>query len=186
MSIMTRLVRVFKADIHSVIDRLEDKSHLLKQCFRDMEEALVQKESRLKKMITSRDQIKREEEKYLHEIEKLEQDMIAAIHKDKNDIARLLIKNVKSLTVHREELEDHLEILEYRITQSQDCIAEQRLRYKQLHLRAKEYFRRKEHEQWNKTLFPVLPSGIIQQPSEEEVELELVQLKEAIKGGVYQ
>ena len=31
MSIMTRFVRIFKADIHGVMDQLEDKGLLLKQ-----------------------------------------------------------------------------------------------------------------------------------------------------------
>ena len=186
MSIMTRLIKLFKADIHSVLDQLENKDVLLKQCLRDMEDALEQKELRLKKMLTSRDQIQREEEHYIHEIEQLEQDVIAAIHKKKDGIARLLITQIKSLTLHREEVENHLEMLGERITQLQNCLAEQWLRYKQLCLRAEEFFRRKDHEKWQKTLLPLLPSSIIQESSEEEIELELLQRKEALKGGVYQ
>jgi len=167
-----------------MIDRFEDKRVLLKQYFRDMEDALEQKEASLKKLRASRDQIQREEQKYTHEIGNLEQELMAAIHKDKDGIARLLIKKMKSLTSHREELGNYLEILEYRISQLENCIAEQRLRYKQLRLRAEEYFRREAHEKWTKTPFPVLPFSSIREPSEEEVELELLQLKETLKEGV--
>jgi phage shock protein A len=184
MRIITRLIQLFKADIHSVIDRLEDKRVLLKQYFRDMEDALEQKEAQLKKLRASRTQIQREEEKYTHEIETLEKELKIAIHKNKDDIARLLIKKIKSLSSHREELRNYLEILKYRISQLENCIAEQRLRYKQLRLRAEEYFRKEAHEKWTKIPLPVLPFSSIREPSEEEVELELLQLKETIKEGV--
>ncbi len=186
MSIMTRLIRLFKADIHSIIDHLEDKRLLLKQYFRDMEDALEQKEVRLKRLKASRNKIKHEEEKYIHEIGNLEQELMTAIHKDEDNIARLLIKKLKSLTSHREELRNYLEILEYRISQLENCIAEQQLRYKQLRLRAEEYLRGEIHEKWTKIPFPMLPFNSIQEPSEEEVELELLQRKEALKGGVCQ
>lgn len=181
MRIITRLIRLFKADIHSIIDRLEDKRVLLKQYFRDMEDALKEKEARLKKLNASRNQMQREEEKCSHEIENLEQELMTAIHKGKDDIARLLIRKMKSLSSHREELRSYLEILEYRISQLENCIAEQRLRYKQLRLRAEEYLRKETHEKWTKISLPVLPFSSIRDPSEEEIELELLQHKETIK-----
>ena len=51
MGIMTRVVKIFKADIHGVMDQLEDPSLLLKQHLRDMEEALNEKEVKLKKVL---------------------------------------------------------------------------------------------------------------------------------------
>jgi phage shock protein A len=149
-----------------------------------MEDALEQKEAQLKKLRASRTQIQREEEKYIHEIGTLEQELKTAIHKDKDEIARLLIRKMKSLSSHREELRNYLEILEYRVSQLENCIAEQRLRYKQLCLRAEEYFRKETHEKWAKIPFPVLPFSSIREPSEEEIELKLLQLKETIKEGV--
>jgi len=40
MGITTRLVRIFKADLHGVMDQLEDQGLLLKQHLRDMQAAL--------------------------------------------------------------------------------------------------------------------------------------------------
>ena len=50
MRIVTRIIRIFKADIHGVIDQLEDQDLLLKQYLRDMEEALHQKEAKLQNL----------------------------------------------------------------------------------------------------------------------------------------
>ena len=98
MSIMTRFIRLCKADIHGVMDHLEDKDLLLKQYLRDMEQGLGRKESSLEEMISSRARAQREFERYTRECEKLDRDIEAAIAKDMDDIARSLIKklNVKA------------------------------------------------------------------------------------------
>jgi phage shock protein A len=48
MGILTRIVRICKADIHGVMDHIEDQGLLLKQHLRDMEKALSEKEAGLK------------------------------------------------------------------------------------------------------------------------------------------
>jgi hypothetical protein len=43
MAILARIIRLFKADIHGVMDQIEDQGLLLKQHLRDMEDSLVQR-----------------------------------------------------------------------------------------------------------------------------------------------
>ena len=186
MSIMTRFVSLCKADIHSAIDQLEDKGQLLKQYLRDMEEALDHKELQLKNLIASQEQLTREERHDIHEIEKLEQDVIAAIQKEQDGIARILLQQKNALTHHREEVGHQRAILEERIEQSRACLTDQRFRYQQIRLRVKAYLCRADHEKWDNMLFPALPSPTIQKPSEEEIDLELLQYKEILQGGISQ
>ena len=94
MEITTRLVRIFKADIHGVMDQLEDKRLLLKQYLRDMEDALSEKETCLRKVTAARTLAQQESENYGLKMEKLEQDLTVALKKDRDDIARLLIKKI--------------------------------------------------------------------------------------------
>ena len=183
MSIMTRLMRLCKADIHGVMDQLEDKGLLLKQYLRDMEEELAQKEARLRKLVVSRDKLQQDKDKYSEECARLNQDIESAIKKDKDDIARLLIKKIKPMATHRDEIARHIENLGREITQLHGLIEEQRLQYEQLELRAKEYFHMEEREKWEKTISTTVPSTPSGEPSEEEVELELLKRKEAIEGG---
>ena len=98
MAILTRIFRLFKADIHGVMDQIEDQGLLLKQHLRDMEESLVQKEAKLKQMCFARDQAQQDYEKGIKESNNLEQDLEVAIRKDRDDIARMLIKKLKPLT----------------------------------------------------------------------------------------
>ncbi len=183
MAIMTRFVRLCKADIHGVMDQLEDKGLVLKQYLRDMEQEIDRKEGMIKKMVASRDQAQQECEKYTREIEKLEQDLSVAIEKDKDDIARVLIRKLKPLVYHRDELGRHMEALDHEVTQLGKCIEGQRLQYEQLQLRCTEYFQAVEREAWDKAMSDIVPHRFSREPSEEEVELELLQRKESIKGG---
>jgi phage shock protein A len=183
MGIMTRFMRLCKADIHGVMDQLEDKGLLLKQYLRDMEEELGQKEARLRKLVVSRDKLQQDCDKYSGECKKLDADIESALKKGKDDIARLLIKKIKPMTSHRDELTRHIQNLSREITQFHGLIEEQRLQYEQLELRAKEYFHREEREKWEQTIATTIPSVPSREPSEEEVELELLKRKEAAKGG---
>jgi phage shock protein A len=186
MGIMTRFMRLCKADIHGVMDQLEDKGLLLKQYLRDMEEELGQKEARLRKLVVSRDKLQQDCDKYSGECKKLDADIESALKKNKDDIARLLIKKLKPMATHRDELVRHIENLGREITQFHGVIEEQRLQYEQLELRAKEYFHREEREKWEKTIATTIPSSPSREPNEEEVELELLKRKEAVKGGEQQ
>ena len=185
MGMMTRFVRMWKADIHGVMDQLEDKELILKQSLRDMEEELERKKAGLRKMIASRDEFVRELDKKLHECDKLEQDLQIAVAKEKDDIARLLIKKVKPLKNHSESIQHHIEEMERDIDQYRRCIEEQRLQYEQFHLRADQYFHKAQRRQWENDVPSEFFQGSTAEPTEEEIELELLRRKEAIqaKGG---
>lgn len=181
MTIMTRFMRLCRADIHGVMDQLEDKGLVLKQVLRDMEKELDQKEARLSKMAASREQVQRDCERHAGETRKLEQDLTVAIERDKDDIARVLIRKLKPLQRHQEELESHREALEQEIAESQNALQAQRIQHEQLRLRSAEYFRGLERRQWEKTVSAVMPRAVPREPSEEEIEIELLQRKEAFK-----
>ncbi len=183
MSILTRVTRICRADIHGVMDQLEDRGLLLNQYLREMETELERKETRLEQIMASREQAQQEYLANTREREKVEQDLAMAIEKDKDDIARFLIKKLKPLTHHQEELSSHIEALDREITQFRQTVEEQRFQYEQLQLKSREYFHKTERQQWEQTLSPVIPGGYSQELSEEEVELELLRRKESIKGG---
>ncbi len=183
MAIMTRFIRLCKADVHGVMDELEDKGLLLKQHLREMEEALERKEARLKAMTGYREQAQRQLDRHEREIQKMEQDVTLALQKDKEDIARFLIKKLKPLRSHCDELRQHMDGLDKEMAQLQGCVEEQRRLYEQIQLRAASFLQKEERQQWDEALSIVLPMRPSKEPSEEEVELELLARKEALKGG---
>lgn len=181
MGMMTRFIRMWKADIHGVMDQLEDKGLLLKQSLRDMEEELERKEARFRKMTAARNRLAGEHEKCGRECEKLEQDLAVALKKNRDDIARMLIKKLKTLSSHREALQNHIKTMEDDIIQFRGRVEEQRLQYERFHLRSEEYFHRAERRQWEEATAAVFPYAEAPEPSAEEIELELLRRKESIQ-----
>ena len=183
MAILTRIFRLFKADIHGVMDQIEDQGLLLKQHLRDMEEALIQKEAKLKQMCFAKDQARQDYEKGKNESNNLEQDLGVAIRKDRDDIARMLIKKLKPLAHIQSERCSHIDRLNHEIEQFREDIELQRLQFDQLRQQAANFFHRTEKQNEDHG-WPAMQAGFgVHDLSDEEVELELLQRKEALKGG---
>lgn len=180
MGIMSRFIRLCRADIHGVMDHLEDKGLLLKQHLRDMEEAVESKDNEYKQLAAALDQAGREYEKYSLECEKLDEDITAALEKDKDNIARLLIKKRKPLSSLKDELERHMKSLQRDMAALDKIIIEQRAACEELKLRSREYFLGLEQNKRRTAEFPYLNS---RETPDEEVELELLQRKEALREG---
>jgi phage shock protein A len=183
MAILTRIFQQFKADIHGVMDQIEDQGLLLKQHLRDMEDSLAQKETQLKRIENARDQAQQEFQKGKKETDSLESDLEVAIKKDRDDIARMLIKKLKPLSRIQTERYNHIDLLNHEIAQFKENIEQQRLQYETLKQKATAYFHRTEKQGWQEP-WAATPSDFnVHELSEEEIELELLQRKEAVKGG---
>lgn len=183
MSIMTRIIRLWKADIHGVMDQFEDKSLLMNQYLRDMEEALEENQAQLKHKIDSRSQIRADYEKYSTEVEKIEKDLEAAIEKDKDDIAKFLIKKLRPVKNYQDDLERHARNLDKEIVQMRETLEEQKLQYDRLRLKAKEHFKNMKNDVWNRSSYAFEPDPGYREMCEEEIEMELLRRREALKGG---
>lgn len=183
MALFTRIVRLFKADLHGIMDQIENRELLLKQHLRDMQASLTQKEAKLKQICRVRDQVRQDYEKGEKERDRLEVDLEIALKNDKDDIGRMLIKKLKPLAGIQADRRRHIDQLTYEIKQFRENIEQQRLQYEQLHQKATEYFHRSEQQRWE-DMGPVAQPGFaLHDLSEEEIELELLQRKEVIKGG---
>jgi phage shock protein A len=179
MGIMTRVVKIFRADIHGVMDQLEDQGLLLKQHLRDMEDALNAGEARLQKKIAARKQAQLEHDKFRQQTEALEHDLAVAVKKNKDDIARMLIKKVKPLDDLRKDIAQQIKTLDEEITALKDHLDQQHLKYAQIKHRAVEYCHLSRSQARQKDLSDV-PAGTGSELSEQEIELELLKRKEAL------
>lgn len=59
MTLMTRFSRLFRADLHAVLDRLEEPDVLLRQALREMEQSLIDGRRQLKALELERQQLLR-------------------------------------------------------------------------------------------------------------------------------
>ncbi len=183
MGLLTRMIRLCKADLHGVMDQIESQELLLKQNLRDMQTSLMQKEAQLKHICRARDQARQDYEKAERKRIGLETNLEIALKNDKDDIGRMLIKKLKPLTAIQSDRHQYIDRLSQDIKQLREHIGQQRLQHETLQQKATEYFHRAEQQRWEESA-PITPSGFGgHDVSAEEIELELLQRKEAIKGG---
>ncbi|MBC2715399.1 MAG: hypothetical protein HF978_08830 [Desulfobacteraceae bacterium] len=184
MGIMTRFTRLCKADIHGVMDQIESKELILKQCLREMEESLGKKQKKLNQLKTALDQVRNETLQLKREIEKNEQDLVIAIEKEKDDIARLLIKKRMKTDQHMDASARHAESIEKQIRMLTENIEAQKHQYAEMQLRSEIWLQSAEHRKWEENTSRIIPQNGWNSISDEEVELELIKRKEIITGGI--
>ena len=181
MAIIARIVNIFKADIHGVMDQLEDRGLLLKQHLRDMEAALNRKEAKLRKMTALHSQGRKDLAGYRQQWEALEHDLTVAVRKNKDDIARMLIRKMKPLEKLSDELTRHLKALDREMISFKNHLQRQRLRYEQLKYRSTEYLHKTQMQHWDKEVIDPVSDEGYEGPADQEIELELLKRKEALE-----
>ena len=183
MAILSRMMRLFKADVHGVMDQLEDKGLLLKQYLREMKASLKDKEGRLSRIEQAIRQAENDLDQRKEEVQKLENDLDLAVRKEKDDIARMLIRRRRSLQGSCEQLKHQIETLTQENSRLSETVARQRLQYDRLKVKVATFRQQSRPEGFEDV---ITAEGLFQAwraPTEEEIELELLQRKEAMQQG---
>jgi phage shock protein A len=180
MAILARIIKIFKADIHGVMDHLEDRGLLLKQHLRDMEDALYHKADNLAKIRAFRNQGQKDLAGYKQQMDALEHDLTVAVRKKRDDIARMLIRKIKPLENLIAELACQLRTWDDEMLEVNNQLQRQRQKYAQFKYRIAQYRQKTPMQQWEKdAISPVSDNGY-GQPTDQEVDLELMKRKEAL------
>ena len=183
MGVLSRMLRLCKADLHGVMDQLEDKSLLLKQYLREMETSLKQKETRLEQLDQTCGQIRRDLEQRDRESQNLEKDLDLAVRKQKDEIARMLIRKRRTIQGGCAQLQRQLELMTEEKGRIAETLEQQRLEYDRLKVKTAAFCRQAEQQAFETPTAAVDAAFAWQAPSEEEIELELLQRKEAVQQG---
>jgi phage shock protein A len=175
MSIMTRVIRIFRADLHGVMDQIEDKDLLLKQYLRELEIDLQHKEERVEQLSDTIRLILADRKKWRQEAENLERDIDRAIAKAKDDIARLLIRKKRARLKQSDWLTAKHESLQEEFDRLRELLDTQRLRNETLKVQVETLHVR----------YRPAPAGRLESSgrdshtcSDEEIEIELRHRKE--------
>ena len=183
MGIMTRMLRLCKADVHGVMDQLEDKGLLLKQYLREMETSLGHKEQQVNSLTQRIGRLSSQMARHAEEAEKLERDLTLALKKEKDDIARMLIRRRRALETASIHLNEQVQSMTQEKTQLATTLADQRLQYETLKAKADAYCRRSGDRLFEAVSHQSAGDWATIDPKDEEIELELLQRKEALQKG---
>ncbi|MDH3638337.1 MAG: PspA/IM30 family protein [Gammaproteobacteria bacterium] len=92
MALITRVSRLFRADFHAVLDRIEEPDVLLKQAVREMEEDIARDEQRVKVLTHEQRQLAKRSGDLDDSLQRIEEELDVCFASDKDDLARVLIR----------------------------------------------------------------------------------------------
>ena len=125
MALINRISRLFQADMHAVLNRMEEPEALLKQAVREMTENIANEEQQCKLMHKEMQQLGERLNDIDQALVKIESELDVCFASEKDDLARSLIKRKletqlfrKTMTRKREGLAKHISELDQRLQEN--------------------------------------------------------------------
>jgi phage shock protein A len=92
MALINRISRLFQADFHAVLDRIEEPEQLLRQAIRDMEDELADSEQRIRACTQEQETLDDRKAALGDRLADLEQELDLCFASQKDELARGLIR----------------------------------------------------------------------------------------------
>lgn len=109
MALVTRLSRLFQADFHAVLDRIEEPDLQLRQAVREMQLALDQDQQRLKLLQHESGQLDKSIGDAERNLQKFDEELDICLAAKKDDLARDLIRRKLAAEKHAQALHSQAE-----------------------------------------------------------------------------
>lgn len=126
MAIISRVSRLLRADVHAVLDHLEEPDLLLRQAVREMEEALVADLARLERRRAEHEQLERRRHELRSAIDQVDGELDVCFEAGEHDLARSLCRRkleteqlLETVTRRRDATARELAALEERCREQQ-------------------------------------------------------------------
>lgn len=128
MALINRLTRLIKADLHTVIEQLEEPIMLLKQSVREMEEALQEEQQQLKQLQHQLSKTTTHSQTIKSSISETNEELNTCFDAGNEALARLLIKRKLEAQQRQKALNSRESDIQQAIEQHQQRINEQQPR----------------------------------------------------------
>ena len=92
MALINRVSRLFKADLHAVLDHIEEPEQLLKQAIRDMEDDLAATEQRVALCAHDQDALSVRRNELEDALTEIDEQLDLCFESEKDDLAKNLIR----------------------------------------------------------------------------------------------
>jgi phage shock protein A len=172
MSIFNRIKTNVRADAHGLIDALEDRRLLLKQCVRDAEAELVRKRAKLQLLEQDLRQLERDEKATVSELSSFELDARTALAAGNDELSRYALKAVLVRKARQRRQLERREELSRARGELTRTLAEQSERYDSLKERVNAELLAGSGEE---------PCAYAELVTDEQVELELMRRKAEVE-----
>jgi phage shock protein A len=133
MALITRVSRLFQADFHAVLDRIEEPEAILRQAVREMEEELARDEQRSTMLQQEQRQLVTRESGLEQSLQDIEEELGACFAAGNDDLARASIRRrlearrlARNLSRKRGETGESLDALKTRIRENRSRLESMR------------------------------------------------------------
>ena len=92
MTLITRITRLFKADLHGILDGLEEPEEVIKQAIRDMEEEIATQERHLEELRAVLQRLEREAQETAATMQEIEPQIDLCFAAENEPLARNLLR----------------------------------------------------------------------------------------------
>ncbi len=115
MALISRFTRLFRADMHAVLDRIEEPEILLRQSVREMQEDLAQDQRELKLFQIERDGIPARLQEMTSMLQEVQEEIVLCLDADNEQLARSKIRRKLELQQREKQYQSRLAELDARI-----------------------------------------------------------------------
>ncbi len=136
MALIRRIARLFRADFHALLDRVEEPDILLRQSIREMEDELARDQHSCARQKSEREQLDHRISDCERLLASLADELDICLGADKKDLARALIRRRLETEHTLSALTRHQDTLDARIGALGKRLANNRTRYEQLRRKA--------------------------------------------------
>lgn len=126
MTILNRIHNLFKADVHGILDRIEDPEMILKQALREMEEQIDWNQRELEKLSVEIERQKKAKAWQQNQLKQIQEKILTCLKSNEETLAKTLVKKKLEALNWIEELESRLEDLHQGRDQLFDLVKRQR------------------------------------------------------------
>jgi phage shock protein A len=122
MALITRITRLFRADLHAVLDHIEEPDILLRQALREMEASFTGSEQQLNLLQHEAVQLENRTQDFEQALQDMDDELDICFFSEQNDLARALVRRKLESKRHLKQTAEKL------TTTRQNCsIVEQKL-----------------------------------------------------------
>ena len=176
MGLMARLTTLAKADVHGVVDALEDKALVLRQHVREAGAELDRKRCRIEALDAEDKTLRTDAERIGQQMATLDDDVELALSGGKDELARYAIKKILPLRHRLAQIAQRGEVIAEQRSELEQQLAEQQAELELLEQRVRGYLA----SQGEAAGGPSAYSDLV--VTDEDVELELLRRRSPEKG----
>ena len=112
MALITRVTRLFTADVHAVLDRIEEPEVVLKQAIREMAEEVAGGEQRLRWLAAEQQQLEQSLNGSDDAIAALDSELDLCFEAGEEDLARSLVKRKLVAEQQHKQISQQLDVIQ--------------------------------------------------------------------------